>query len=136
LHAFLAVIHSLVKFLKEIQKFPLRIYSTVFRSDGVSYEVLKIWSHMAPYWCCGSWWYVCHYGAICSVLLDVWDICRYLAGGGDKIWITSWGMRRINPCENSRLLLKSLHDEVLWVFTGAVNSLLASSSFIVYPAYA
>lgn len=74
-------------------------------------------------------------GAICSVFLDVWDTCRYYAGGGDKIWISSWGMRRINPCENSRLLLKSLHNEVLCVFTGAVNSLLAGSFLQCLSSY-
>lgn len=47
-------------------------------------------------------------------------------GWGDKIWITTWGMRRINSCESRRLLLKSLHNEVFCVFTVTVNSPLAS----------
>lgn len=65
-------------------------------------------------------------GTICSVFLDVLRFLQVLCRRGGKIWITSWGMRRSNPCESRRLLLKSLHNEVLWVFTATPNSLFAS----------
>lgn len=57
-------------------------------------------------------------------------------GWGDKIWITTWGMRRINSCESRRLLLKSLHNEVFCVFTVTVNSPLASFFLHCLSSYA
>lgn len=124
----MVLIHSLDKFLKEFRIFPLHIYSLVFlrlefsprfwKSEAIlPTDALQVLAHM-------SLW------VQFAVFLDVWGIWRHYAGGGGKIWITSWGMRRINPCESRRLLLKSLHNEVFHVFTATVNSRL--TSFILH----
>lgn len=132
---FILAIHSFIIFLKEIHKFPLQIYSLVFLRVEFPTGSWKSEAIRLPTDDVGVDGPYVAIGAICSVFLDVWDICRYCAGGGGEIWITSWGMRRINPCKNRQLLPKSLRSEVLGVFTDAVSSLLASSFLHCLSSY-
>lgn len=126
---FIVLIHSLIKFLKGSFAYSPYVY-TPWCSLG--WNFLQGFENLKPYSLLMLWefWPIC----LCGYNLLSFPGClRYLQAPcrrGGKIWITSWGMRGINPCESRRLLLKSLHNEVFHVFAATVNSPL--TSFILH----